>query len=138
MPAAERRTMKNCSIVVQLGTSAGAVDTIGGVERSASVDLEVIRWNGAATPDAADLGGRLGREGFDVVVWTDAPSTHYAAHAHASDEVIWVVDGAIEFHAGGSAFRLGPGDRLILPAGTRHTADAGARGATYLIGERRR
>ena len=31
---------------------------------------------------------------------------------------------------------LAPGDRLMLPRGTVHTATAGPRGATYLIGER--
>ena len=36
----------------------------------------------------------------------------------------------------GSAYRLGPGDRLMLPRGTMHAATAGADGAAYLIGEK--
>jgi quercetin dioxygenase-like cupin family protein len=45
--------------------------------------------------------------------------------------------GEIIFGAAGGEYRLGPGDRLMLPAGTVHTAHAGGRGALYLIGERR-
>ena len=41
------------------------------------------------------------------------------------------------FGTDGRALRLEAGDRLMLPAGTVHTAHAGAAGATYLIGERR-
>ena len=67
--------------------------------------------------------------------WTDAPNAHYDEHEHDRDESIWVVAGAIRFGADGRELALGPGDRLMLPAGTRHTADAGPEGATYLIGQ---
>lgn len=40
------------------------------------------------------------------------------------------------FRAAGREWRLGAGDRLMLPAGTVHTALAGPAGAAYLIGER--
>ena len=99
--------------------------------------LEMIRWDAIAAPDAADLRRRLERDGFAAIVWTDAPGAHYAAHTHRHDEVIWIVDGEIDFTAAGARFDLRGGDRLMLPAGTSHTADAGPRGATYLIGERR-
>ena len=35
-----------------------------------------------------------------------------------------------------TTWRRAPGDRLMLPQGTVHTAIAGPQGATYLIGER--
>ena len=34
-------------------------------------------------------------------------------------------------------YTLGLGDRLMLPAGTVHAAQAGPGGASYLIGQRR-
>ena len=52
------------------------------------------------------------------------------------DESLWVVGGEITFGIDGQAHRLGPGDRLMLPAGTIHTAHAGPHGARYLIGQR--
>jgi quercetin dioxygenase-like cupin family protein len=48
-----------------------------------------------------------------------------------------VIEGEIVFGADGRDYRLGPGDRLMLPAGTVHAAHAGDVGARYLIGERR-
>ena len=100
--------------------------------------LEVIPWTAAAAPAEADLKARLAADGFgDPFAWTDAPGVHYSAHSHDHDESIWVVAGNITFGADGRDLRLGPGDRLMLPARTVHTADAGADGATYLIGQRR-
>lgn len=98
--------------------------------------LEVLPWEGDAAPDEKTLRARLARDGFSAFAWTDAPFAHYAEHAHDHDECIWLVAGAITFGAAGRELALAPGDRLMLPAGTRHTADAGPDGATYLIGQR--
>lgn len=86
--------------------------------------------------DAAGLQRQLEAEGFSVWAWTDPPGSNYQPHSHDHDESLWVVRGEIIFGAAGREFRLGPGDRLMLPKGTVHTARAGADGATYLIGER--
>src|SRR5579884_1779079 len=96
-----------------LAVPAGMTDT----RRMA--DLALIPWAEAAPPAEATLRAR------------------HAPHAHDRDESIWVVDGEITFAAAGRTFRLGPGDRLVLPAGTVHTAEAGPAGATYLVGEAR-
>jgi len=40
----------------------------------------------------------------------------------------------IVFEVSGREFPLGPGDRLLLPAGVAHRARAGPDGARYLIG----
>jgi quercetin dioxygenase-like cupin family protein len=98
--------------------------------------LEVIRWAGSRSPEAAELERRLTAEGYGVFRWTDHPGAHYTAHAHDHDESIWLVSGELTFSAEGRMLRLGPGDRLMLPARTTHTADAGPDGATYLVGER--
>jgi len=100
------------------------------------VRLERIAWSGSGAPSEAELRRRLEGEGFSVFGWHDAADATYSAHAHDHDESIWVVAGEMTFVAGGGELRLGPGDRLMLPAGTVHTARAGPGGATYLIGER--
>jgi quercetin dioxygenase-like cupin family protein len=101
------------------------------------VRLERIAWDGPAPPTEAALRARLAVEGFEPLAWTDAPGARYAPHAHENDESLWVLAGEITFEVAGASYRLGPGDRLRLPAGTRHAATVGADGATYLIGERR-
>jgi quercetin dioxygenase-like cupin family protein len=98
--------------------------------------LEVIPWDGDARPTERVLRERLEREGYGVFRWSDGPGADYEPHSHDHDESIWLLDGEIVFGAGGRELRLGPGDRLMLPAGTVHTAHAGPAGATYLIGER--
>jgi quercetin dioxygenase-like cupin family protein len=98
--------------------------------------LEKIVRAGAHAVDEAALRRQLEAEGFSVWSWTDRPGADYQPHSHDHDESLWVVSGEIVFGANGSEFRLGAGDRLMLPKGTVHTAHAGSAGATYLIGER--
>jgi quercetin dioxygenase-like cupin family protein len=100
------------------------------------VQLGRIPWSGGGVAEEAVLRARLEQEGFRVFTWRDAPGATYSAHSHDHDESLWVVEGEITFDAAGERLRLGPGDRLMLPRGTVHTARAGPRGATYLIGER--
>jgi quercetin dioxygenase-like cupin family protein len=98
--------------------------------------LERIAWQGTTAPTEAALRARLETEGFSAFAWRDAPGASYDAHSHDHDESLWVVDGEITFGVAGREYRLGAGDRLMLPRGTVHTARAGAGGAHYLIGER--
>src|SRR6266581_981505 len=83
------------------------------------------------------IAARLVADGFESFLWIDPPDADYSPHAHDHDESLWVIDGEITFGAEGQELRLGPGDRLMLPKGTIHTARAGHEGARYLIGERR-
>jgi len=98
--------------------------------------LEVIRWDGKGVPTEDVLRQQLENEGFDVFRWRDEAGADYQPHAHDHNESLWVVEGEMTFTAAGREFRLHPGDRLLLPKGTVHTAHAGASGVTYLIGER--
>jgi quercetin dioxygenase-like cupin family protein len=98
--------------------------------------LEAIRWNGNGPVRVDALQEQLEQEGFTVFRWRDEAGASYEPHSHEHDESLWVVDGELVFGAGGRDYRLRPGDRLMLPRGTVHTARSGAEGATYLIGER--
>jgi hypothetical protein len=81
-----------------------------------------------------DLAGRLGREGLEPGRWTNGPGDRYAAHEHGYDKVIAVEVGSIRFGlpATGEAVDLAAGDRLELPALTRHDAQVGADGVACL------
>ena len=100
--------------------------------------LEVIPWNDGGSVLEDQLRQTLEDEGFDVFRWRDEAGADYQPHSHDHDESLWVVDGEIIFGAGGREYRLKPGDRMMLPKGTVHTARAGGPGVTYLIGELRR
>lgn len=98
--------------------------------------LALIPWNEPAAPDEATLRRRLTDDGFTVLRWSDRPHHAYTPHHHDHDESLYGVRGVITFHVAGVDYRLGPGDRLMLPRGTVHAATVGSEGATYLIGER--
>jgi quercetin dioxygenase-like cupin family protein len=99
--------------------------------------LELRAWSGAAVPSRHALREQLETDGFDCFVWEDRPTATYAPHAHDHDESLWVIEGTITFGIGGTDYRLDAGDRLMLPAGTTHSARVGPAGATYLIGQKR-
>ncbi len=101
------------------------------------MQLERIPWTTAGAPSEGALRARLMAEGFEVFVWEDSPGSTYDPHSHDHDESLWALAGEIVFGVAGGEYRLGPGDRLMLPAGTVHTARVGPQGARYLIGQRR-
>ena len=101
------------------------------------MELRCIPWSDGATPGEGLLRTRLEGEGFEVSAWRDPADRVYDEHAHECDESLWVVRGSIVFEVSGSEYLLGPGDRLLLPAGVAHRARAGPEGASYLIGQRK-
>jgi quercetin dioxygenase-like cupin family protein len=62
--------------------------------------------------------------------WSAGPGTHFGTHRHPHHKVLFCVDGDIAFLIDGEWRRMCPGDRLDLPAGTRHEAEAGVDGVT--------
>ena len=83
---------------------------------------------------AADLEARLRAEGLSASSWSNGPGDRYGAHDHGYDKVIVVAAGSIAFGLPDrrETIDLGAGDRLELPAGTRHDAFVGPGGVTCL------
>ena len=83
---------------------------------------------------ASDLDARLRAEGLDAGSWSNGPGDRYSAHDHAYDKVLVVASGSIRFGLvdRGEAVDLFVGDRLHLPAGTRHDAVVGPEGVVCL------
>ncbi len=101
------------------------------------MELRSIPWGDAREPGEGALRICLEAEGLEVHAWRDPADRIYGEHRHDCDESLWVLRGTIVFEASGREFALGPGDRLLLPAGVAHRAKVGPDGATYLIGQRR-
>ena len=85
-----------------------------------------------------DLDARLRAEGLDASPWSNGPGDRYDAHEHGYDKVIVVAAGSIRFGLpdGDRTVDLDVGDRLELPAGTRHDAVVGPHGVTCLEAHR--
>ena len=81
-----------------------------------------------------DGAARLEAEGLVASSWSNGPGDRYGAHEHDYDKVIVVERGSISFGlpAEGRSVALENGDRLELPAGTRHDAIVGPSGVWCL------
>ena len=81
-----------------------------------------------------DVDARLRAEGLDPSPWSNGPGDRYGAHEHGYDKVIVVESGSIAFGLPDldETVDLVAGDRLELPAGTRHDAVVGPLGVTCL------
>ena len=87
----------------------------------------VVRTQGGATQD--DALATFVREGCSAPRhWSNGPGGRYGAHEHDQDKVLFCLEGSIVFHTDDGDIELGAGDRLDLPAGTRHAATVGRSG----------
>ena len=62
--------------------------------------------------------------------WGNGPGDTYGGHEHERDKVLFCLEGSIVFHVDGGDVGLEAGDRLDLPAGTRHGATVGPAGCS--------
>lgn len=75
-----------------------------------------------------DFTDEMHGRGASVSVWGNGPGDRYRAHEHGYHKVLVCLEGSIVFHTPSGDVRLGPGDRLDLPAGTEHSAVVGTSG----------
>jgi quercetin dioxygenase-like cupin family protein len=78
-----------------------------------------------------------GREVIQVRVDFD-PGYVSPMHTHPGEEIIYVLEGTLEYEIAGKTVRVKPGDVLFVPAGTAHAAKNvgsgnGAELATYVV-----
>ena len=78
-----------------------------------------------------------GREVIQVRVDFD-PGYVAPLHTHPGEEIIYVLEGTLEYEIDGKPVRVKPGDVLFVPAGTPHLArnvgsSNGAELATYVV-----
>jgi quercetin dioxygenase-like cupin family protein len=85
-----------------------------------------------------DLMARLKTEASGCYSWSNGPHDRYAAHTHNYEKVLYCVEGDITFvlEEEGKQLALKPGDRMVLPAGTVHSAVVGPSGCTCIEGHR--
>ena len=78
-----------------------------------------------------------GREVIQVRVDFD-PGYVSPRHTHPGEEIIYVIEGSLEYEIDGKTVKVKAGDVLFVPAGTIHAArnvgsDNGAELATYVV-----
>ena len=86
---------------------------------------------------AESLMARLRQEADGCHSWSNGPGDVYAPHTHPYEKVLYCVEGSITFTLADRALELGPGDRMVLPAGTLHGARVGPAGCRCIEGRGR-
>jgi quercetin dioxygenase-like cupin family protein len=92
-----------------------------------------------ASPSLQDqLMERLRGEATGCYAWANGPRDRYAPHSHSYEKVLYCVQGSITFvlESEGRELLLNAGDRMVLPAGTVHSAVVGPQGCTCIEGRR--
>jgi mannose-6-phosphate isomerase-like protein (cupin superfamily) len=72
-------------------------------------------------PHSEDIERDWRARGFSCDIWSDPPGQVWADFVHASDELVMLIDGAIELRFGGRVLRPAPGEEILIPAGAAHT-----------------
>jgi len=86
------------------------------------LDIERIR---------ADWHGR----GFSCDPWVDPPGRRWENFVHATDELVIVLEGRMEFEIEGTVHHPDSGEELFIPAGALHSArNIGEMTARWLYG----
>ena len=87
-------------------------------------DVRLEHWDAADGPLTERRMMRLlEREGYEVAAYTYRQGTVFSEHEHAQDKCDAVLEGILRITVGDDAYDLKAGDRLSLPAGTRHSAE---------------
>lgn len=96
--------------------------------------MEITRWPKDTAPTEAELRGLMRAEGLSPHSWSNGPGDQYSAHSHSYTKILYCVRGSIRFSLpdSGEQLDLRPGDRMVLPAGTRHSAIVGPAGVTCI------
>ena len=81
---------------------------------------------------------RLRAEATGCYSWSNGPGDRYAPHSHTYEKVLYCVEGSIRFvlENEGRSLDLQAGERMVLPAGTVHSAVVGDGGCTCIEGRR--
>ena len=76
--------------------------------------------------------------GFSCELWTDQPGQRWEDFTHATDEVVIVLEGEMEFEVEGQVHYPQSGEELLIPAGAVHSArNIGKSTARWLYGYHR-
>ncbi|HHB91308.1 MAG TPA: cupin [Anaerolineae bacterium] len=93
--------------------------------------FQLSRWQWGGEVREEDLRSEMRSQGLAPYTWRNGPNDHFSVHSRSYTRVIVLLRGSVTFHFPdtGEEVTLAPGDRLEIPARTRHASTAGPEGA---------
>ncbi|HET6466226.1 MAG TPA: cupin domain-containing protein [Nitrospiria bacterium] len=97
-------------------------------------NVQVLRWPHAHSLPEEEIHRFFGARNLSSSRWSNGPGEIYGVHSHPYRKTLFCIEGSITFSLPdiGRDVELHPGDRLILPVGTRHGAVVGPQGVTCI------
>jgi quercetin dioxygenase-like cupin family protein len=87
--------------------------------------------------DHAQIAADWAARGFSCELWVDVPGQQWEDFTHATDELVIVLEGEMEFEIEGQVRHPRSGEELLIPARAVHSArNIGATTARWLFGHR--
>lgn len=83
--------------------------------------MKITRWLAPINPSKEQIKMLLESEGLDIYEETFDGKVKIQEHRHPFSEVRVVVSGELLFNIAGNQFLMRPGDRVEIPANTRHS-----------------
>lgn len=83
----------------------------------------VQRWQAQVFPSQAEFISLLENEGLECEVETFPAGTLIANHIHPFDEIRIIIEGELRYSVSGNQILLRRGDRVAIPANTRHSIE---------------
>lgn len=80
----------------------------------------IRRWQASVVPTKEQIKLMFHNEGLDFIEENIDPNTKFQEHRHPFSEVRVIVAGELLFNVGGTQLLLRAGDRIEIPANTKH------------------
>jgi quercetin dioxygenase-like cupin family protein len=91
-----------------------------------------------ASIDREQVASDWAERGFSCDLWTDPPGRRWEDFTHATDELVLVVEGEVEFEIAGQVHHPEIGEELLIPASAVHSVrNIGGTTARWLYGYKR-
>ena len=89
--------------------------------------------------DRAQIAKDWQTRGFSCDLWVDPPGQVWADYVHPTDELLMLMEGALELEMQGKTLRPAIGEEVLIPARTNHTVrNIGGTTARWLYGYKTR
>ncbi|MEK5339158.1 YqcI/YcgG family protein [Weizmannia sp. FSL W8-1119] len=103
------------------------------LQKEERVTLEQVKYLKGNKVDLEAAVFELLPETGSVEVQRDTPYREHKTHTHPTNETLLIIKGDIIFRVGEKELHCEPGDRILLPANTKHSSIAGSNGCLYII-----
>ena len=82
-----------------------------------------------------EIAEKWGNQNFSCDLWVDPPGQRWENYTHSVDELVYVLEGTLEFEFLGKKRVLKPGDEIFIPKNTNHSVrNIGGTKARWLYG----